>query len=95
MKKIIIMLMAIVMCFSLCACDLSDLFNSKGFSEDLFEGDGIYQEYDDLTDDEKEKFLTEATQEEGYVAGFDAEGRLTLTKDGKTLVLGRSRLAGR
>lgn len=94
MKKIIIMLMAIAMCLSLCACDLSDLFNSKGFSEDLFEGDGIYQEYDDLTEEDREQFLTEATQE-GYTVGFDVEGRITLTKDGNTLVLGRSRLAGR
>jgi hypothetical protein len=94
MKKIIIMLMAIVMCFSLCACDLSDLFGGKGFSESHFEGDGIYQEYDDLTEEEREQYLSEAV-EQGYSVGFDAEGRITLTKDGKTLVLGRSRLAGR
>lgn len=83
MKKIAIIALIGAMCLTLCAC-------GKTFSEKLFEGDGIYQEYDGLSDEAKEKFLSEAT-EDGYAVGFDAEGRITLSKDGKTLVLGESK----
>lgn len=83
MKKIMLILLALVMCFALCSC-------GKGFSEKLFEGDGIYQEFDTLPESEREQFLSEAVKE-GYTLGFDIEGRITLVKDGKTLVLGESR----
>ena len=83
MKKIMLILLTLVMCFAFCAC-------GKGFSEKLFEGDGIYQEFDSLPESEREQFLSEAVRE-GYTVGFDAEGRITLVKDGKTLVLGESR----
>jgi len=76
-------LLSIVMSLTLCAC-------GKGFSEKLFEGDGIYQEFDSLPENEREEFLSEAVKE-GYTVGFDEEGRITLAKDGKTLVLGESR----
>ncbi len=83
MKKIILIALLIVLSISLCAC-------GKLFSEKLFDGDGIYQEYDALSDSEKEQFMNEAT-EDGYTVGFDTEGRITLIKDGKTLVLGESK----
>ena len=83
MKKIIFIVLTIALSVSLCAC-------GKLFSEKLFKGDGIYQEYDSLSDSEKEQFMNEATQD-GYTVGFDAEGRITLIKDGKTLVLGHSK----
>lgn len=82
MKKIAIIALVGVLCFMLCAC-------GKTFSEKLFEGDGIYQEFDVISPEEREQFLKEAA-EEGYTVGFDNEGRLTLKKDGKTLVLGES-----
>lgn len=83
MKKMGIIFLTIAFCFMLCAC-------GKGFSERLFKDDGIYQEYDQLSKEEQEEFLSDAARE-GYVVGFDIEGRLTLTKDGKTLVLGESK----
>lgn len=83
MKKLVALALAFVMCLALCAC-------GKMFSEKLFDGDGIYQEYDSLPDEEKEQFLNEATKD-GYAVGFDSEGRITLTKDGKTFVLGESK----
>lgn len=83
MKKIMSILLMIVMCLVLCSC-------GKVFSEKLFEGDGIYQEFDSLPESEREQLLSEAVKE-GYTVGFDAEGRITLIKDGKTLVLGESR----
>ena len=87
MKKIIAILLALVTCFSLCAC-------GKLFSENLFEGDGIYQEFDSLPESQREQLLSEAAAE-GYAIGFDHEGRITLKKDGKTFVLGESRTAGK
>ncbi len=83
MKKMGIIFLAIALCFMLCAC-------GKGFSERLFKDDGIYQEYDQLSKEEQEQFLREASKK-GYVVSFDTEGRLILTKDGKTLVLGESK----
>lgn len=83
MKKMGIIFLAIVFCFMLCAC-------GKGFSERLFKDDGIYQEYDQLSKEEQEEFLREASKK-GYAVSFDTEGRLILTKDGKTLVLGESK----
>ena len=83
MKKMGIIFLAFVLCFILCSC-------GKGFSKKHFEGDGIYQEYDSLSSEEQEQFLSEATKE-GYAVGFDSEGRIILTKDGETLVLGESR----
>ena len=83
MKKIAILVLVCIMCLGLCAC-------GKVFSEKLFDGDGIYQEYDSLSEDAKEQLLTEAT-EDGYMIGFDSEGRITLKKDGKTFVLGESK----
>lgn len=87
MKKITSILLVLVMCLALCSC-------GKLFSESLFEGDGIYQEFDSLPESEREEFLSQAA-EEGYTVGFDTEGRITLKKDGKTLVLGESRTAGK
>lgn len=87
MKKIIIAILALVMCLALCGC-------GKAFSEKLFEGDGIYQEFDSLPESEREMILSEAV-EDGYALGFDVEGRITLTKDGKCFVLGESRTAGK
>lgn len=83
MKKIAIIALIGVMCLSLCAC-------GKVFSEKLFEGDGIYQEFDGLSEETRERLISEATKD-GYTLGFDTEGRLTLSKDGKTFVLGESK----
>lgn len=83
MKKMGIIFLAVAFCFMLCAC-------GKGFSERRFKGDGIYQEYDQLTKEEQEQFLSEAVQK-GYNLGIDDEGRVTLTKDGKTYILGESK----
>ena len=83
MKKIGIIVLTVVLCFAFGSC-------GKGFSKKHFEDDGIYQEYDSLSKEEQEQFLHEA-EREGYVMGFDSEGRIILTKDGETLVLGESR----
>ena len=59
------------------------------WSRDLFNSNGIYANYDELSAEDKEKFLSEA-QGEGYSLGMSEDGRVTLEKDGDTLILGRS-----
>ena len=80
MKKLALIMAVVMLCLSLCAC-------GRVFSTRVFDENGIYADYDNLSTEDKEEFLFQA-QEEGYTLGIDREGRLTLHKDGKTYVLG-------
>ena len=64
--------------------------NKSSFDLSLFNAKGIYSGYDDLSKEEQEKFLVDAANE-GYQVGIDEAGRLTLSKDNKTYVLGKSK----
>ncbi|MBR5273373.1 MAG: hypothetical protein IKU25_08310 [Clostridia bacterium] len=83
MKKLALIMAIVFLCLAFCAC-------GKTFSTKVFDENGIYEQYDELSAQDKEKFLFEAA-EEGYVVGIDGEGRITLTKDGKTYALGTSK----
>lgn len=87
MKKLASVLAILIMCLAFCGC-------GKTFSTKVFDENGIYADYSNLSVEEQEKFLAEAV-EEGYSIGMDNEGRVTLRKDGKTYVLGESKFANK
>ena len=87
MKKIFLFLTSFAASAAMLAgCAGED--NTVHWSKELFNQNGIYAAYDDLSGEEKENLLAQA-QQEGYTIGLSEDGRITLTKDDEILTLGR------
>ena len=87
-EKAIIITLCIVALLIAAGCS-NNAGNKSNFDLSLFNINGIYAGYDDLTKEEQEQFLVDAANN-GFAIGIDKSGRLTLTKDEKTYFLGKS-----